>query len=423
MRQTKSPFQRLLIFITVLISIALQYPQPRLDLSYYSELATNYTTARGDVSTGTPEAPLNGITVVITGPTSGLGLGLAKKLHGLGATIIAVGRSATKLAKLSEEVGEGAGASTSTDDNKKRLIPIVADFKDLDSVSAAADEIKSKFKRIDYLVNNAGIHDTTRSSSTPQGYDLVFGVNYLSPFLLTEKLLPNLEQSSLQNGARIIQISSSMHFKTNGSSLVPNIAASLPPSASQPSSSIAHGIRSYGASKLAQIYHSRALARELHEDKNSVGGSGSGSKSSIQIVNVCPSWVATNIAGSFMKNILQLFAFNADGFGIAPILFAMFHPIPSISNEGGERSLNDFVGSCSIFCNNAFFKATNILSFVDRTDSLRAFVVSNVANVLLLAQKFFASVDFRESSDASFNVEYQDALYKWTKDEISEWMS
>ena len=237
-------------------------------------------------------------------------------------------------------------------------------------------------------------------------------MNYLAPFLFTEKLLPALEKSSMVQSSRIIQVSSSMHLSTNGSSLIPNNPSSSSsslsaPPASELNTSIMHNIAAYGASKLAQIYHSRSLTRELKQKNKS---------SKIQIVSICPSWVATHIAGSFMKNILQLFAFDADGFGIAPILFAMFHPHVGVND-------NDFVGSCTILCmTNNFMKWTTQSLSMYGTDIMRQTVIAASGWVLMIFQKFFASVGFRESSTESHDIEIQDALYEWSKKEISPWM-
>jgi NAD(P)-dependent dehydrogenase (short-subunit alcohol dehydrogenase family) len=417
-RQTQTPFQGILILFTLILSIALQYPQPKLDLNYYSELATNYTSSSTTgTGTGTTtvisksnhDQPLHGITVVITGPTSGLGKGLTKKLYSLGATIIGVGRSPTKLAKLSEELGEDVDG-VDGGEKKKRLIPIVADFSNLDSVASAGNEIVKKFKKIDFLVNNAGIAQASTGAATPQGYDLIFGVNYLAPFLFTEKLLPALEKSSMVQSSRIIQVSSSMHLLTDGSSLIPRKPSSSSSLSAPPASEIdtfLHDIAAYGTSKLAQIYHARSLTRELTQKNKS---------SKIQIVSLCPSWVATHIVGSFMKNILQLFAFDADGYGIAPILFAMFHPHVGVND-------NDFVGSCSIMCmTNNFIKWTTQSLSTYGMDTVRQTVMPVFGWVFLIFQKFFASVDFRESSTESHDIKIQDALYEWSKKEISPWI-
>lgn len=402
---TQSPLQKILIFLVAILSIALQYPQPKLDLDYYTELAANYTS-----TSPANNDPLKGITVVVTGPTSGLGLGATKALYGMGATIIAVGRSRKKLSNLSEQLGEGDGVK----DGERRLIPIVADFQDLDSVASAASEIESKFEKIDFLVNNAGI--SHGDAATPQGFDLVFGVNYLSPFLLTERLLPILEKSTMKNNPRIIQISSTMHFTVSGSSLIPSSSdssdlTSSSPAASQLNPSKMHGWQSYSTSKLAQIYHMRSLSREL-KDK----------KSPVKVVSLCPSWVATKIAGDNTKLLLQLFAYDSDGFGIAPFLYAMFHPLAGV--VGGDEKVNDYVTNCSYMCNSIIAKIVGKISKkIDKSDNLRNLLLSSFAPLAMVAQKPFSSVAFRESSDDSFNVDYQNQLFKWTRDTIAPWIN
>ena len=159
----KSPIQAVLVAITILLSLLIQYPSPDLDRPYYRALATNFTKSQDD------KYPLLGTSIIITGATSGLGLSLANYLHGLGSTIIAVGRSPSKLEKLQKDLDK--------EGNKKRIVPVVADLSDLNSVSAAGKQIKSKFKRVDFLVNNAGmVHSSEKEyQTTAQGYDSVFG--------------------------------------------------------------------------------------------------------------------------------------------------------------------------------------------------------------------------------------------------------
>ena len=444
-RLSQSGLQKFFIILVAILSIALQYPQPKLDLDYYSELAANYTSTSNENND-----PLKGITVVVTGPTSGLGLGVTKTLYEMGATIIAVGRSPKKLSSLSEEVGEG--------DGEKRLIPIVADFQDLDSVTTAADEIESKFEKIDFLVNNIGISYSPGDMATPQGFNLVFGgmfflassfilqgliviflipneiiptmlyaiclyffslnenttVNYLSPFLFTERMLPILEKSTMKNNPRIIQIASTMHFTVDGSSLIPSSSDSLDsssPAASQLNSSKMHGMKSYSESKLAQIYHMRALSRELQDNK-----------SPVKVISLCPSWVATKIVGE-MKDVVQLFAYDSNGYGFAPFLYAMFHPLAGIVGSDGDI-INDYVTSCSYFCNCLPVKLlSGLLSKIDKSGNIRHLLLVSMGIPAMILQKPFASVGFREPSYESFNVDHQNQLFQWTREALAPWIN
>jgi Short-chain dehydrogenases of various substrate specificities len=412
----KSPIQKALLLVGVILSVILQYPQPKLDVSYYTYLASNHTGNKDEVQ------PLKGSTCVITGATSGLGLDLTKHLFRLGATVVAIGRSESKLSALSDQL------LLQQQQQEERIVLIQANLQDLKSVSNAANKIKSRFKTIDFLINNAGMthasHGTDKKPKpTPQGYDEVFAVNYLSHFLLTEKLLPNLKRSKVQNGARIVQIASSMHLMVDGNDLVPG-SGNEAPLASQPIDSSLHRIRSYGNSKLAQIYHARSLAREL----DSLSSASSSSISKLKVVSVCPSWVATHIAGAEFKSVLDIFAFRSDGYGLASILFAMFHGDVGATgfnnnnnNNNKDQHSKDYVTNCGIL-------GGKLLSVIDKLVAIfpvryyRETLTWLGGMGLLLFQKAFASVDFRPTSREGYNVEQQDALYQWSKEAVKPWM-
>ncbi|ACN15527.1 putative short-chain dehydrogenase (SDR-family protein) [Desulforapulum autotrophicum HRM2] len=57
---------------------------------------------------------------------------------------------------------------------------------------------------IDVLINNAGIYNSAESRNK-DGQDIRFAVNYLAPYVLTDRLLPLLKKAS---DARIINLSS-----------------------------------------------------------------------------------------------------------------------------------------------------------------------------------------------------------------------
>jgi retinol dehydrogenase-13 len=84
---------------------------------------------------------------------------------------------------------------------------VIADFSDLDAVRRAAQTLLSNYPRMDVLINSAGLHSTSRTT-TKDGLETVFCVNHLAPFLLTHLLLEGLKQSA---PARIIQVNSEGH--------------------------------------------------------------------------------------------------------------------------------------------------------------------------------------------------------------------
>ena len=114
-----------------------------------------------------------------------------------------------------------------------------------------ADAVQKTTKRLDLLVNNAGIGSGgpqgTRQTSA-DGYELRFAVNYLAGFLLTYLLLPLIEKST---PARIVNVSSL------GQEAIDFTDVMLTQSYS--------GLRAYRQSKLAQIMFTIDLAHELED--------------------------------------------------------------------------------------------------------------------------------------------------------------
>jgi NAD(P)-dependent dehydrogenase (short-subunit alcohol dehydrogenase family) len=80
-----------------------------------------------------------------------------------------------------------------------------ADFSRLNAVRKLVDELKTRTSKIDILINNAATVSASRQL-TPDGYEMTFAVNHLSPFLLTGLLLPLLGE-----GARVINVASEAH--------------------------------------------------------------------------------------------------------------------------------------------------------------------------------------------------------------------
>jgi len=239
------------VIVAIVVAAILNIPEPELDWDNFVLPMTNKYVGLflSDEASDLSTIPLKGINVVITGATSGIGRGMTEGLSKLGATIIAVGRSPDKLKALQQEV--------STD-----IITVVADYTDLDTVAKAADEINNQVEHIDILFNNAGIHEGIYLWGNPtskQGYDRIWSVNFLSHVLLTEKLAPTLQKSPKPV---VAQMSSSFHWVGDWSDLIPTTNGGPPP-ASVPGGTggIFRTQRGYGNTKLANIFHSRALKR------------------------------------------------------------------------------------------------------------------------------------------------------------------
>lgn len=139
---------------------------------------------------------LRGRTVLITGPTSGLGRATTDALARLGARLLLVGRSKERLTLLRDELVERHG--------EDRFRPIVADMSSLASIQGAVLQILSTEPRLDVIVDNAGaiFHERSRS---PDGIELTLATMVVGPFALVTGLLPLLEAG---DGARVIAVTS-----------------------------------------------------------------------------------------------------------------------------------------------------------------------------------------------------------------------
>ncbi len=146
----------------------------------------------------TTDARMDGRVCVLTGATSGVGYHAARHLAQGGAHLVLVCRNIEKASSVREELKRDYNAQVDI---------IQADFSRLDDVRQAASVILEKYPRLDVLINNAGLHNTTRKL-TESGIEVVFCVNHLASFLLTRLLLDRLVASA---PARILQINSEGH--------------------------------------------------------------------------------------------------------------------------------------------------------------------------------------------------------------------
>ena len=127
---------------------------------------------------------LRGRTVLITGPTSGLGQAASRVFAGLGARLVLVGRDADKL--------EFARTDLTSAYPDADVDSVVADMSSLAIVSDAAQAVRATQSRLDVLVDNAGaIHE--RRIVTADGLEATFATMVVGPFRFVAELLPLLQ--------------------------------------------------------------------------------------------------------------------------------------------------------------------------------------------------------------------------------------
>jgi 3-hydroxybutyrate dehydrogenase len=140
---------------------------------------------------------LDGRVAIVTGSTSGIGLGIARALAGAGASVVING------------FGEPDAVRRTLIELTALGGPAVYSAADLSKPAAIADLAETAldaFGRIDILVNNAGIqHVSPIESFPPEKWDAVIAINLSSAFHAIRLALPEMRR---QGGGRIINVAS-----------------------------------------------------------------------------------------------------------------------------------------------------------------------------------------------------------------------
>jgi NADP-dependent 3-hydroxy acid dehydrogenase YdfG len=131
------------------------------------------------------EAPLENRIALLTGASSGIGAATAELLAREGVVVAAVARRADRLAALVKRI-EAAGG---------RAAAFAADVSEQSGADAVAQQVLTRYGRIDILVNSAGImRPGDTESSDPAHWREQFDINVLSAMYLSRAVLPGMRQ-------------------------------------------------------------------------------------------------------------------------------------------------------------------------------------------------------------------------------------
>ncbi|MFL6124495.1 SDR family NAD(P)-dependent oxidoreductase [Actinophytocola sp.] len=133
---------------------------------------------------------LTGKLAIVTGGYSGIGLPTTEALQKAGAHVVVPAR-------------RPAEARQAVDAEVDEL-----DLSDLASVRAFADRFLASGRRIDIMINSAGIMRTPETRVGP-GWELQFATNHLGHFALVNRLRP-----ALRDDARVVSVSSAGHHRS-----------------------------------------------------------------------------------------------------------------------------------------------------------------------------------------------------------------
>lgn len=142
---------------------------------------------------------LNHKNIIITGANSGLGLEATKIFASKGATVIMACRSIKR--------ANDARDLILREYEDAKLIPMDLDLGDLKSIQTFVKNFKKNYKKLDILLNNAGVM-TIPYGKTTDGFEIQNGVNHLGHFALTAQLFDMIKSTK---ASRIVNVSSIAH--------------------------------------------------------------------------------------------------------------------------------------------------------------------------------------------------------------------
>lgn len=212
---------------------------------------------------------------LVTGATSGIGLAIMENLAAKGQRLIGVGRSRERCREVQSRLAQ--------DFPQAAVAYLVADLSQQSQIRELVSQIPQVLagwgeSNLDGLINNAGTF-TFWQVLTIEGFETQWAVNHLASFLLTNLLLPLLEQGS---SARILTVSSGSHYgATLNWSDIQGLGRYNP-------------LKAYKATKLANVLFSAELNRRL------------GPNSSIRALAVDPGLVNTEIGQKSRSRIASL---------------------------------------------------------------------------------------------------------------------
>jgi len=256
---------------------------------------------------------------IVTGANSGIGYHTALELARAGATVIMACRNPRK--------AEEARARIVAAVPHAKLEVAKLDMADLISIKSFAEGFVASGRKLDLLINNAGVMGLPQRTPTAQGFEMQFGTNHLGHFALTGELMPALLKTP---GSRVVTVASIAHKGGRMRYDDPNWEKSYDPR------------KAYQQSKLANILFGLELDRRLKR-----------AGAHVSSILAHPGVAITSIVSNGMGKTLQAriatfvlpFIAQSDARGAWPTLYAATSPDSQSGRYYGPDGIGEIKGT------------------------------------------------------------------------------
>ncbi|KAH7557664.1 hypothetical protein JRO89_XS11G0198400 [Xanthoceras sorbifolium] len=245
-----------------------------------------------------------GLTAIVTGGSSGIGIETTRVLSLRGVHVIMVVRNVAAGSDTKEAILKKIPAA--------KIDVMELDLSSMASVRKFASDFIARGLPLNILINNAGIMGTPFTLSK-DNIELQFATNHLGHFLLTSLLLDTIKKTTRESGkeGRIVNVSSVGYQLAYPEGIRFN-------KINDPSGY--NSFRAYGQSKLANILHANELAKHLKENKVNITANSLHPGSIVTNIN------RHNIILNGLVRTIGRFSFKSIHQGAATTCYVALHP-------------------------------------------------------------------------------------------------
>lgn len=256
---------------------------------------------------------------IITGANSGIGYHSALELARAGATVILACRNDQKAADARAKILAAVPQA--------QVEVAKVDVADLDSVKTFAEGFVASNRKLNILINNAGVMAFPTRQATKQGYEAQFGTNHLGHFALTGELMPALIKTP---GSRVVTVASIAHKGGRMRYEDPNWERDYDPR------------KAYSQSKLANVLFGLELDRRLKRAGKDV--SSIIAHPGVASTNIVTNGMGTDLKAKIAGVAISLFA-QSEARGALPLLYAATSSDAKAGHYYGPDGLAEIKGN------------------------------------------------------------------------------